>query len=122
MGTAASWRPVTRLAQAVAAAADLVGPDRAQWMVHAAPTAIIEGAPLPDPPPISPRLGSQESSAEHDLAVALDLRERVRSRFTHQPNATSPNRVAHGTAGWSGPSLPVTGARATRCPSSGTSW
>jgi protein-tyrosine phosphatase len=49
-----SWRPVTRLAQAVAAAEGLVGPDRAHWMVYAAPTAIIEGEPLPDPPAISP--------------------------------------------------------------------
>ncbi len=49
---AASWRPVTRLAQAVSAAATLVGPERARWMAQAAPAAIISGAELPDAPPI----------------------------------------------------------------------
>ena len=45
-----SWRPVTRLAQGMAAAAALVGTERASWLVEAAPAAIIEGRPLPDPP------------------------------------------------------------------------
>lgn len=47
---AAGWRPVTSLAKAAPIAAELVGPDRAHWMTHAAPEAIIAGAPLPDAP------------------------------------------------------------------------
>jgi protein-tyrosine phosphatase len=56
---AASWRPVTRLGEAVEAAAELVGRERALWMAEAAPRAIIEGAELPSAPPIieRPRLG-----------------------------------------------------------------
>lgn len=50
---AASWRPVTRLADAAEAASALVGPERARWMVQAAPAAIIEGVALPQPPPIT---------------------------------------------------------------------
>lgn len=46
------WRPVTRLAEAVRAAAELIGTERAHWMAQAAPAAILEGAPLPIPPPI----------------------------------------------------------------------
>jgi protein-tyrosine phosphatase len=49
---ASSWRPVTRLAEAVEVAAELVGPDRATWMAREAPGAIISGAELPPPPPI----------------------------------------------------------------------
>jgi protein-tyrosine phosphatase len=45
-----SWRPVTRLADAVRVAAELVGADRAQWMAAAAPAAIVEGRALPPPP------------------------------------------------------------------------
>lgn len=48
-----SWRPVTRLAAAARAAAELVGDERARWMVEAAPAAIVAGAELPTPPPIS---------------------------------------------------------------------
>jgi protein-tyrosine phosphatase len=47
---AAGWRPVTCLAQAAQVAAALVGPDRAHWMTHTAPEAIIAGAELPDAP------------------------------------------------------------------------
>lgn len=44
------WRPVGVLADAVAAAAELVGDERALWMASAAPLAIIEGRPLPAAP------------------------------------------------------------------------
>jgi protein-tyrosine phosphatase len=50
-----SWRPVGRLAEAVAAATELVGPDRAQWMAIDAPRAIVEGRPLPEPPAVVTR-------------------------------------------------------------------
>lgn len=50
---AASWRPVTRLVQGIEAASTLIGPERAAWMGQAAPAAIIEGRPLPDPPAIT---------------------------------------------------------------------
>jgi protein-tyrosine phosphatase len=46
------WRPVTRLAEGFAEAARLVGHDRALWMTHAAPAAIVEGASLSEAPPI----------------------------------------------------------------------
>jgi protein-tyrosine phosphatase len=46
------WRPVTALAPGVEAAAALVGPERAAWMASAAPRAIIEGAPVPEAPPV----------------------------------------------------------------------
>jgi protein-tyrosine phosphatase len=49
---ASSWRPVTRLAQAASAVSALVGPERAQWMVNAAPAAIVQGVPLPAAPPL----------------------------------------------------------------------
>jgi protein-tyrosine phosphatase len=49
---ASSWRPVTRLAEAVEVAAELVGGDRATWMAEAAPAAIISGSEPPPPPPI----------------------------------------------------------------------
>jgi protein-tyrosine phosphatase len=39
------------LATGVAAAAELVGERRAQWMVRDAPAAILAGEPLPEPPP-----------------------------------------------------------------------
>ena len=48
------WRPVTRLPEAVQAAAELVGADRAEWMAKAAPAAIISGDDLPDAPPVTP--------------------------------------------------------------------
>jgi protein-tyrosine phosphatase len=50
---AAGWRPVTCLAEAARAAAALVGPDRAHWMTHAVPEAIIAGTALPDAPEAS---------------------------------------------------------------------
>jgi protein-tyrosine phosphatase len=49
---AASWRPVTALADAVTAAAGLVGPARAEWMARDAPAAILAGVALPEPPPV----------------------------------------------------------------------
>jgi protein-tyrosine phosphatase len=49
---AESWRPVTRLPEAVAAAANLLGPDRARWMSADAPAAIFNGAELPEAPPV----------------------------------------------------------------------
>jgi protein-tyrosine phosphatase len=52
---AASWRPVTRLAQGVEAAVELVGRDRALWMAEAAQRAIIEGTELPPAPGIIER-------------------------------------------------------------------
>jgi protein-tyrosine phosphatase len=50
-----SWRPVTNLAEAVQAAAELIGPDRAQWMAEAAPAAITRGEEIPPPPPQTPQ-------------------------------------------------------------------
>jgi protein-tyrosine phosphatase len=47
---AAGWRPVTCLGQAAQLAAQLVGPDRAHWMTHTAPAAIVAGTELPDAP------------------------------------------------------------------------
>ncbi len=42
-----SWRPVTALAQATDAVAELVGPERARWMTEAVPAAILAGEPVP---------------------------------------------------------------------------
>jgi protein-tyrosine phosphatase len=39
------------LGAGAAAAAELVGEERAQWMVQDAPAAILAGEPLPEPPP-----------------------------------------------------------------------
>ncbi len=47
---AESWRPVTALAKAADAAADLVGPERARWMTEAVPAAILAGEALPVAP------------------------------------------------------------------------
>jgi protein-tyrosine phosphatase len=47
---AAGWRPVTCLAKAARIATALVGPDRARWMTHAAPAAIIAGTAIPAAP------------------------------------------------------------------------
>jgi protein-tyrosine phosphatase len=47
-----SWRPVSALAQAFEAAAELVGRPRAEWMVREAPAAVLAGTALPDPPPV----------------------------------------------------------------------
>jgi len=54
---AASWRPVTMLEQGAVAAAELVGEERAAWMVRDTPAAIVDGSQLSDPPEIvsSPR-------------------------------------------------------------------
>jgi protein-tyrosine phosphatase len=49
---AASHRPVTGLAEAVQAAAALVGGARAEWMATAVPAAIIAGESLPEAPDI----------------------------------------------------------------------
>jgi protein-tyrosine phosphatase len=48
-----SWRPVSRLGEAVREVAELVGLDRAEWMADAAPRAIAEGNELPAAPPIA---------------------------------------------------------------------
>ncbi|MGI8903132.1 MAG: CpsB/CapC family capsule biosynthesis tyrosine phosphatase [Solirubrobacteraceae bacterium] len=55
---AASWRPVSDLAEGVEAAAALVGPARAQWMASDAPGAIIAGRGLPDAPEIEAGRGA----------------------------------------------------------------
>ena len=52
---ATAWRPVTQLAKAVAVAAELVGPERARWMVQTVPAAILEGAEIPDAPAAIPQ-------------------------------------------------------------------
>lgn len=54
---ATSWRPVTVLPGAVAAAERLVGPARARWMATEAPRAIVEGRDVPPAPELilSPR-------------------------------------------------------------------
>jgi protein-tyrosine phosphatase len=49
---AVEWRPVSVMPEAVAAAAELVGPERAEWMAVDSPAAIVAGRPLPEPPPI----------------------------------------------------------------------
>ena len=49
------WRPVGRMADAVEAATELVGPERAAWMAQAVPAAILDGTDLPAAPPISGR-------------------------------------------------------------------
>lgn len=51
---AASWRPVTVLPKALAAAGRLLGEARARWTVSEAPAAIIAGTELPPAPPIEP--------------------------------------------------------------------
>ena len=43
------------LGAGAAAAAELVGEERAQWLVQDAPAAILAGEPLPEPPPLPPR-------------------------------------------------------------------
>jgi protein-tyrosine phosphatase len=52
---AASWRPVTSLGAAVEAASLIVGRERAEWMASSAPRAVLDGNPLPEPPPLSGR-------------------------------------------------------------------
>ena len=43
------------LGAGVSAAAELVGAERAHWLVTAAPAAILAGVPLPEPPPVESR-------------------------------------------------------------------
>jgi protein-tyrosine phosphatase len=52
---AASWRAVTTIGAAVDAVEAFVGPERAHWMTHTAPTAILDGEELPEPPGIIDR-------------------------------------------------------------------
>jgi protein-tyrosine phosphatase len=53
---ASGWRPVTLLDRAHQAAARLVGRERADWMTHDVPRAILEGTALPEvPAPVEPR-------------------------------------------------------------------
>jgi len=51
---ARAWRPVSRLAEAVAVAAGLIGAERARWMADDVPRAILAGAELPAPPALTP--------------------------------------------------------------------
>lgn len=46
------WRPVTALSEAADALAELVGPERAQWMASTAPRAIADGTGLQEAPPV----------------------------------------------------------------------
>jgi hypothetical protein len=52
---AASWRAVTTIPAAATAVEAFVGPVRAHWMTHAAPTAILTGEELPEPPSLVDR-------------------------------------------------------------------
>jgi protein-tyrosine phosphatase len=52
---AGEWRPVSVIPEAATAAAELVGPERAQWMLADAPAAIVSGSPLPEAPPVVAR-------------------------------------------------------------------
>ena len=54
---ASAWRAVTCLADAVAEAVRLIGPDRTRWMTQSAPAAILTGAELPNAP--APRIGGR---------------------------------------------------------------
>jgi protein-tyrosine phosphatase len=49
---ATQWRPVNVIPYAVAAAAELVGARRAEWMAVDSPAAIVAGRAVPEPPPI----------------------------------------------------------------------
>ena len=71
---AAGWRPVTCLAKACAAAVALVGPDRAHWMTHAAPEAIIAGAGCPPPRRSRSRDGDPGSCDDGDGNDQLRVR------------------------------------------------
>lgn len=48
-----SWRPVTRLAEAVEAVGGLIGAERARWMAVDAPGAIVRGLELPPAPALA---------------------------------------------------------------------
>jgi protein-tyrosine phosphatase len=52
---AASWRAVTTIPAAATAVEAFVGPERAHWMTHTAPTAILTGEELPEPPSLVDR-------------------------------------------------------------------
>jgi protein-tyrosine phosphatase len=52
-----SWRPIGRLALAGDALVALVGAERGAWMTNAVPNAIIDGEPLPAPPPVAGQSG-----------------------------------------------------------------
>lgn len=49
---ARSWRPIVDLTSAVESLSRAIGPARARWLASDAPGAIVEGAPLPEPPPV----------------------------------------------------------------------
>jgi protein-tyrosine phosphatase len=49
---AEQWRPVSVMPEGVAAAAELVGAERAEWMAVDSPAAIVAGRPLPEAPPV----------------------------------------------------------------------
>jgi protein-tyrosine phosphatase len=50
-----AWRPVTALAAAADAAAELVGPELARWLTCSVPAAIIAGDELPRAPEMVPQ-------------------------------------------------------------------
>jgi protein-tyrosine phosphatase len=52
---ASAWRAVTTVGGAEDAVAAFVGPERAHWMTHTAPAAILDGAEIPEPPAIVDR-------------------------------------------------------------------
>lgn len=51
---ASSWRPIVDLASAVESLSGALGPGRAHWLASRGPAAIVEGAPMPTPPPVEP--------------------------------------------------------------------
>lgn len=51
---ARSWRPIVELAAAFESLSATIGPARALWLASQAPSAIVEGTPLPEPPPVTP--------------------------------------------------------------------
>jgi protein-tyrosine phosphatase len=51
------WRPVTQLADGAEALTEMIGADRARWMTHEVPRAIVQGEPLPVAPPVQTRRG-----------------------------------------------------------------
>lgn len=65
---AATGNRAPELSTAVAAAAALVGVERAHWMVTAAPGAIVLGTPLGKPPPIVQRLRFRRAAAAVGLS------------------------------------------------------
>lgn len=51
---ARSWRPIVDLASCVELLGATIGPARAHWLASGAPAAIVDGSPLPEPPPVVP--------------------------------------------------------------------